>query len=301
MPAPEGVSLVPNMYPDPRIKVYRRLLTSLDDFENLEVDAYVILTERYAVILDTLVCPQDMQALLDLSGDELNERDLLVVNSHADWDHCWGNAYFTGKRAVPIIGHEYEVVRMESDEARADLDEYQQKYPLFRDVALVSPTITFHDHLTINGGDLTIRLFAAPGHHPDHCAAWIPELRLLLAFDAIEKPLPIIEDAASAPVMFATLERFLELQPQRILCSHGNVTDPGLIQQNLDYLREIERRCQAFLQTRRPKSEELAHAAELIGYSFDEVIAGSTEPIDRAFYSWAHENNVQAILGWLLQ
>lgn len=301
MSEPEVVTLVPAMHPDPRVKVFRRTFTGMDEYEGMEVDAYVILTSRYAVVLDTLLCPEDAQAMLDLVGNELSDRAMLVVNSHADWDHCWGNAHFTGKSTVPIIGQDYEVVRMESAETRAGLEEYQQKYALFRTVELVSPTITFNNQLTINGGDLTIRLFAAPGHHPDHCAAWIPELRLLLAFDAIEKPFPIIENAASVPAMFATLDHFLSLQPQRVLCSHGNVTDPGLIQQNLDYLREIERRCQAFLQTRRHNSEELDHAAELIGYPFDEVIAGSAEPVDRAFYKWAHEENARAILTWLLQ
>lgn len=301
MSASDAVTLVPEMHPDPRIKVFRRKFAGMDEYEGMEVDAYVILTTRYAVILDTLLCPEDAQAMLDLVGNELAGRAMLVVNSHADWDHCWGNAHFTGKSTIPIIGHDYEVVRMESAEARAGLDEYRQKYALFRDVALVSPTITFNDHLTINGGDLTIRLFAAPGHHPDHCAAWIPELRLLLAFDAIEKPFPIMENAASVPAMFATLDYFLSLQPQRVLCSHGNVTDPGLIQQNLDYLREIERRCQTFLQAHHPNDEDLEHTAELIGYPFDEAIAGSTESVDRAFYQWAHEENARAILAWKMQ
>jgi len=301
MSASEDVKLVPDMHPDARILVFRRKFTGMAEFDGMEVDAYVIVAERCAVVLDTLLCPEDAQAMMDIVRNELMGRKVLVVNSHADWDHCWGNAYFAGKFAVPIIGHDYAVVRMESAEARAGLEEYQQKYPLFRNVALVSPTVTFHDHLTINGGDLTIRLFAAPGHHPDHSAAWIPELRLLLAFDAIEQPLPIVENAAAVPAMFATLEHFLSLQPQRVLCSHGKVTNPGLIQQNLDYLREIEQRCHTFLHSRRPNSEELDHAAELIGYPFDEVIAGSSEPIDRAFYSWAHEENVRAILVWLMQ
>lgn len=301
MSTSDGMSLVSGMHPDSRVKVFRRTLTSLDDFESLEVDAYLLLTTRYAVVLDTLLCPEDAQAMFEMMESELNGRALLVVNSHADWDHCWGNGYFATMPNVPIIGHDYEVVRMESDEVRAGLDEYQQKYPIFHNVTLVSPTVTFSEQLTINGGDLTIRLFAAPGHHPDHCAAWIPELRLLLAFDAIEKPLPIIEDAASVPAMFDTLEHFLSLHPRRILCSHGRATDPGLIQQNLDYLYEIERRCRAFLQKRRPDNEEIDHAAELIGYPFDEVITGSTEPVDRAFYTWAHEENVRSILGWLLQ
>lgn len=300
MPTPEGVKVIPDMHPDPRIRVFHRNFNGIEGFGSMEVDAYAVITRRYVVILDTLLCPEDAQFMIDSLQYDLNGRNLFVINSHADWDHCWGNACFAGITEVPIIGHDYEVVRMESAGAKAELDEYKGKYPLFHDVRLISPSLTFTNRLTIHGGDLTLQLFSAPGHHPDHIAAWIPELRLLLAFDAIEKPFPIIENAESAPSMFDTLEYFVSLRPERVLCSHGSVTDPRLIGENREYMREIERRCRALLQARIPTSGELEHAAELIDYSFDEAVRGVTEPIDRSFYSWAHEQNTRAILEWLI-
>ncbi len=231
---------------------------------------------------------------------ELEGRALLCVDSHADWDHAWGNAYFTGTRAAPIIAQEHCLTRLQSAEARAELADFQQRYSIFHDVRLVPPTITFTEKLTIHGGDLTIELLAAPGHHLDQIVAWMPELRLLLAFDAVERPLPLIEGADCVPHMFGTLERLIALQPERVLCSHGNTTSPQLVKENLAYLREIERRARSLLQRHRPTNEELEQSSPLIDYPFDEVIAGSSEKVDRTFYAGAHENNVQAVLRWLM-
>lgn len=296
----DEVRFVPDTSGDDRVRVFRRFLAIEGEFDGMEVDAYAVITNRYIVVLDTLLCPEDMAVMMQALQGELAGRQLLVVNSHADWDHSWGNAYFTGEYTAPIIAHDYCRTRILSGEARAGLDDYQSRYPLFSSVKLVPPTLTFNDRLTIFGGDLTIELFPAPGHQPDHIAAWIPELHLLLAFDAVEKPLPIIDYAAGVQPMFNTLERFLALQPARLLCSHGSVTSPELISTNLAYLHEIEGRSRAMLSTRShaPTSAELEHTAELIGYPFDEIVPPN-ETVDRTFYTWAHESNCRNIIQWL--
>jgi glyoxylase-like metal-dependent hydrolase (beta-lactamase superfamily II) len=232
--------------------------------------------------------------------DALAGRQLLVVNSHADCDHTWGNAYFSAQHAAPIIAHEHCLLRMESEEAKTELEDYQHRYLVFQNVALVPPTLTFTSAMAIHGGDLTLALTPAPGHHTDHIAAWIPELRVLLAFDAVEKPVPVINDAAGVPATFATLERFLALKPLRVLCSHGKTTSIDIVKDNLAYLREIEHRSRALLAAHRPTQTELEHASTLINYPFDEVISGLTEPVDRTFYTWAHDNNVRCVLQWLM-
>lgn len=296
----EGVVFVPEMSTDRRIRVFRRTLNLPGEFDGMEVDAYVVVTERFLVVLDTMTCPEDMTALMEHVQNDLMGRQLLVVNSHADWDHAWGNNYFTGEHAAPIIAHDYCRVRMQSNEEQTGLQDYQQRFPVFRHVTLVPPTITFREQLTIHGGDLTLELMSAPGHHPDHIAAWIPELHHLLAFDAVEKPLPFMEDATSVQPMFTTLEHFLSLNAERVLCSHGKSTSPTLVKDNLAYLREIERRSRLLLERQTPTNAELEHASTLIDYPFEEVVANTTEPLDTAFYSWAHDANARHIVQWLM-
>lgn len=298
MATSQDVILVPGMSTDQRIRTFRRNFSA----ENLEVDAYVIITERYLVFCDTMLCPADMAAVFHEIQYNLAGRQLLVINSHADWDHCWGNRYFSESQPATIIAYELCKTRLQSEEAEQKLANFQQSYPLFQNVSLIPPTITFSHTLTIDGGDLTLMLMHTPGHTEDHIALWIPQLRLLLAFDAVEKPLPIIGSADSVPDMFATLEGLRDLQPQQVLCSHGKTTSPAMITQNLRYLREIESRCQTLLRTHQPTDAELMHASTLINYTFDDALTSLIQPgetVDRAFYMEMHDNNVHYIMQWL--
>lgn len=301
MPSTQSVLFVPEMSSDARIRVFRRTFDAVGEFEGMEVDAYIVITTTTVVVLDTLLCPEDVESMMEMVQSDSAGRQILVVNSHADWDHAWGNAYFTGKHSAPIIAHEHGMVRMAEEEARVELADFQQRYPIFQNVTLLPPTLTFKTGLTIHGGDLTIELMPAPGHHRDHIAAWIPELRLLLAFDAVEKPLPCLENAEAVPSMLRTLEHFLAMEPERVLCSHGKTTSPQLVKENLAYLRELERRGQAFLREHEPSNAELEHAATAIHYPCDAVIAGLHEPVDRTFYSWAHDANARYMLQWLMK
>ena len=101
--------------------------------------------------------------------------------------------------------------------------------------------------------------------------------------------------------MFATLQHFLTLHPERVLCSHGNTTGPAMVEANLAYLHEIERRCHELLLKHRPTPQELEHAAELIDYRLDDVIAGSTGEVDRTFYGSVHDANVRYVMQWLMR
>ncbi len=64
MPASDGVFFIPEMSTDQRVRVFRRNFGGIEEFDGMEVDAYVIITERYVVVLDTLLCPEDASAML---------------------------------------------------------------------------------------------------------------------------------------------------------------------------------------------------------------------------------------------
>lgn len=297
----QDIREVPELSPDPRVRIFRRVLRGWEDFDGMAVDAYVVLGESHAVILDTLLCPADMAYVMARIEPELGNRQLLCVNSHADWDHTWGNGFFNSPRHVPILAHEECRRRLLSLEARLELNEYKTKTPLFAGVTLVPPTLTFREQLVIADERLSIELWHAPGHCRDHIVAWLPALRLLLAFDALEKPFPSIEDSTCVPLMFSTLERLAALDAQTILCSHGNATGPTLLQENLTYLRTIEDRARRFLAQHTLIPTELEQASTLLDYPFAEALAQAQmgEEIDHTYYSWVHEHNAQAILSYL--
>src|SRR5690349_17498674 len=94
----DTVTLVPNEGWDQRILVCRC---------GALVDTFVVVTERYVVLIDTLINQRTAGALLEIARPHLAGRQLLAVNTHADWDHAWGNHAFRGPGAqarAPIVG-----------------------------------------------------------------------------------------------------------------------------------------------------------------------------------------------------
>ncbi len=57
---------VPGMSGDERVRVFRRVFDATGDYEGLEVDAYIVITERYLVVLDTMLCPADVAGMIEL-------------------------------------------------------------------------------------------------------------------------------------------------------------------------------------------------------------------------------------------
>src|SRR5215207_476428 len=113
----DTVSLVPNQGWDPRILVCRC---------GTLVDTFVVVSERYVVLIDTLINRRTAEALLEIARPHLPGRQVLVVNTHADWDHAWGNHVFAGSSAVlpaPIIASRGCAERLRSEQAQQRLAE----------------------------------------------------------------------------------------------------------------------------------------------------------------------------------
>jgi glyoxylase-like metal-dependent hydrolase (beta-lactamase superfamily II) len=211
-----------------------------------EVDTFALITQRYLVIVDTMSTPELAADVMQALQRVRQGRQLLVINTHAHYDHCWGNALFSdtdGRYAAPIIGHARMRDVLLSQHTQDELAHTQQENPRFAQVRLVPPTITFTDSLQIDGGDLTLDLIPTPGHCDDHIAIWIPQIWLLLAGDAAEHPFPHVTRAEDLPLLRASLEQMLALDPQFVVPCHGGTTDPGLLRRNLNYFDEVAHRC----------------------------------------------------------
>jgi len=106
MVQPNEVFPVLELSNDDRVRVFRKSIHGIQAFEGMEVDAYIIFTDRFLIMLDTMLCPEDVSATLQSVSTEIIGRSLLCINSHADWDHAWGNHVFAGPSELlpaPII------------------------------------------------------------------------------------------------------------------------------------------------------------------------------------------------------
>lgn len=253
---------------DSRVRVFRA---------GDEVDTAVVVTNRFVVMVDTMAEPALAKAIVDRCRDALTaNRRLLVVNTHADWDHCWGNAAFAldGPFPAPIIAHELARERLRGEPARAKLAAKQGEHARFASVRLVEPDITFTDGLRVSGGDLTLELLPTPGHTPDHVSVWLPELGLLLAGDAAERPFPYVGDPDGLPALRKSLRALAALAPTTVIPCHGGPSDAGLLARNLAYFDDLERRARAAISGGALPTDwrEREDLPELIGLPYEEAL-----------------------------
>lgn len=270
MPHTNKLDLIANQGWDERILVCRN---------GKLVDTFIIVTERYVVLVDTVINPTTARTMMTYARPHLGKgRQLVVVNTHADYDHAWGNQLFAGPQAAypaPIIATHLCAIQFQSTEAAASLQQMQSKEPaIFGDVILTPPTILFEEQLLIDGGDLTLMLFATPGHTPDHLAIYIPEIATLLAADGAELPFPMARTVDGLPFMRQSLAQMAALNPQTVLYCHAPVTiGPRLIADNIAYFDQLEARCRAALAQGVPADPSAeVDVAALVDFPFDQAV-----------------------------
>lgn len=296
----DRVTVVPNGGWDERILICRC---------GTLVDVFIIVTERYAIIVDTLIGPATAAQLLAIARPYLDERrTLLVINTHADWDHCLGNQLFAGASATfpaPIIASRACAARFAAGAVGSRLARLREAEPArFAAVEPIAPNITFDQRLLIDGGDLTLELFLTPGHTTDHLAIHLPEIDTLLVGDAAERPFPFAHSAASLPQLRTTLDQLAALNARTILACHAPPEhEPTLLHDNKAYFDELEAHCQRALAAGRlDLSASDSALAACIGWRFEEVVGDDLAALsNRTMYQQGHHQHIHVMLEWLLQ
>ena len=257
-----------------------------------EVDAVFVRTERFNVLIDTLGTPELCRMALDLLEERAEARPLVVVNSHMDWDHFWGNAAIAGR--APIIAHAAALDRLRDPSTREVLSDKASQESRFRNVDLIGPAITFSGSMTLNGGDLTLELIHTPGNTPDHIVIWIPELRTCLAVDAVEYPIPEVwsRTAGDLRLIRSSLERIRDLKARLVIPAHGHTYSPSAVDENLAYFQALADRVGSLSECRLADSQ-LGSSSGLRLEDFVPIPDGM--PSDTVtFYRSCHETNLGA-------
>lgn len=198
---------------------------------DVTVCAAVVFGETVSAVVDTLIRPEDMMPVREMLAER--GRPILVVNTHADWDHTWGNAAFPD---TPIIAHRLCRAVMLTEGQRT-LEEKRATEPKrFRGVTIVPPTITFSAFMDIDLGGLTLSIHHLPGHTADEAVVHIPEASVLLAGDAAEWPIPTTDDGPLRSWADTLRQWALRGDVHTVVPSHGPVSDAQLLRDNAQYL-----------------------------------------------------------------
>lgn len=278
------VTLVPNTGWDERILVCRNAPL---------VDTFIVLTQRYVVLVDTMINPVTAEKLLAYAQPHVqNGRSLLVINTHADYDHCWGNQVFAAY-GVPIIGSRLSAAQFHNPDTANLLAQMQAAEPdIFNQVRLTPPTLQFDERLVIDGGDLSLELFLTPGHTIDHASLYLPEINTLLAGDAAELPYPMARTPEGVLPMCRSLQQLVTLNAQTVLYCHAPVTiGPRLLAGNLAYFRAVETAVRtALAQGISPHQPEEADLAALTGCTFADAFPADL-PQDEIHPYYRHQGH----------
>jgi glyoxylase-like metal-dependent hydrolase (beta-lactamase superfamily II) len=237
--------------------VYRRRYRSLD----LNVGAVV--GDDQALVVDTRSHAAEAARLLaDLRA--LTRRPCRqVVNTHAHFDHCFGNATL---RPVAIWGHERCAahLRTRADQERAHLLRWlPEAAGELEGLELDPPDRTVGDtgaDLGVGGRRVELR-FLGRGHTDHDLAVVVPDAGVVFCGDLVEEGGPPVYGADAFPLEWpAALDRLLALAPPTVVPGHGDVVDRGFVAGQRDELAAMAAICRRVAAGQLP-AEEAARAA----------------------------------------
>ena len=209
----------------------RGMLVSFD--EPYYTNVYIIFGDEHVFVLDTFLGNESMKIVHHLIEDEgCVGMPVVVFNSHADYDHYWGNGAF--KDAL-IVGHEHCYQRIIS-EGETSLVKHADH--VRGKIELLPPTRTFQETLRFEDEGLTF--FHTPGHTLDSSSCFDERDRVLFVGDNVESPIPYLNHA-NFDQYILSLESYLKLDWRVVIAGHDPpLKDSGLINRNIGYLRDFK-------------------------------------------------------------
>lgn len=203
----------------------------------------------HALLVDTLFDLPHTRRMLDaLPG---GVRPTVVVNTHFNGDHCWGNQLVADARIVAHRMCREQLVHgpdpaalaaiLESDAADDPTVAYfQQAFARFdfTGITVTPPTEVFDDEvvLDVGGRDVVVRHYG-PAHTLGDAVVWAPDERVLFTGDLLFWHVcPLVWDG-TVTAWLGALDAMLALEPAVVVPGHGPVCGPEGLRGMAGYFR----------------------------------------------------------------
>lgn len=193
-----------------------------------QVTAGVVLTSEGAILIDTLLFPEETRQIRTFVEGRLGCPVRIVVNTHYHADHTYGTCLFPD---AMVVGHA-KCFHLLDTRGRDGLAQARHEMPELRSVEVVVPTLVFDRRpLTVKLGNKTLQLWHTPGHSPDSCVCLVKEDRVLFAADTL-MPIPYFIDGDYHDFM-RSLQSLQNNTYECIVQGHGEVVLRGEIEDKI--------------------------------------------------------------------
>jgi cyclase len=170
------------------------------------------------------------------------ERIDTVVNTHANGDHCYGNALLAESEIISTARCAEEMLQLPPSTMAAMLRSADSLGPAgqflgrifsafsFEDVPLTVPNRTFARQLNLTVGERTVSLMeVGPAHTAGDAVVHLPDEGVVFTGDILFHGGHPIVWAGPVANWIAACDRVLELQPSVVVPGHGPLATPAAL------------------------------------------------------------------------
>lgn len=204
----------------------------------LELNCGLVVGQERALVVDTHSTTERGERLAG-AVRELTDLEPVVVNTHAHYDHCFGNAAFRDSQIYAHAGAaddlrataEHQREQVVAHLRRTGREELAQTY---LDTEVVLPAYLFDTEVTLDLGGRVAHLVHGGRGHTDHdLVVAVPDAGVVFWGDLVEQGAdPAMED--SFPLEWGSTLEGLRLRPEVheapvAVPGHGDVVDHGYV------------------------------------------------------------------------
>jgi glyoxylase-like metal-dependent hydrolase (beta-lactamase superfamily II) len=206
-------------------------------YDPMEVSVVVVVGPTGLTVVDTRNNPAEAAEVIRDVALRFDSPIVAVVNTHAHYDHSFGNQAFAALPEVVIYGHhriprhfaDYEGPRLTAVQADPSLEPDKR----WADVTLTPPTILIDSPRLVAPGGRVLELIPLdPGHTDTDLAIFIPDCRVWLLGDVIEESGPPMFGSGSFPLAWPGVltELLRAIEPGDVIVpGHGSVVDRDFV------------------------------------------------------------------------
>lgn len=195
-----------------------------------QTHCYLLCGRERAILIDTGLGVSDIKNVVD----GLTTLPVMVVTTHAHWDHIGGHKYFNDI-AIHALEKDWLSVRfpLPLQAVKSNLTKFPCDFPPNFDIDEYEifhgePQKILQDGDILDLGGRNIQVVHTPGHSPGHCCFYEPERKYLFSGDLIYKGCLYAFYPTTDPQLFyRSVKRVRQYDIQKVMPGHHSLDIPA--------------------------------------------------------------------------